>query len=72
MGPSSKAGTCTFPSTRNHIRAVAHPSRRPLRGLLMMRSVLLKQDNLMLRSAPLEYLGVNSARVSKHGPQARP
>jgi hypothetical protein len=29
-----------------------------------MRSNLLKQKHLMLRSAPLEYLGVNSARVS--------
>jgi hypothetical protein len=29
-----------------------------------MRSILLKQQHLMLRSAPLEYLGVNSTRVS--------
>src|SRR5712672_2865304 len=47
---------------------VAHPSRRPLRGLLRMRSVLLKQSSLMLRSASA-HSDAPSARVSKHGPQ---
>jgi hypothetical protein len=31
--------------------------------------VLALQNNLILRSAPLEYLGVNSVRVSKDGQQ---
>lgn len=34
----------------------AHPSRRPLRGLLRMRSNLLKHNNLMLRSERRERL----------------
>ena len=32
--------------------------------LTRMRSILLKQQHLMLRSARLEYLGANSTRVS--------
>src|SRR5712672_4874619 len=34
----------------SQIGIAAHPSRRPLRGLLRMRSSLLKHNNLMLRS----------------------
>src|SRR6266436_10418571 len=37
-------------------RYCAHPSRRPLRGLLRMRSNLLKHKNLMLRSEHRERL----------------
>src|SRR5712672_679422 len=38
------------------IGIAAHPSRRPLRGLLRMRSNLLKHNNLMLRSERRERL----------------
>jgi hypothetical protein len=37
-------------------RYCGHPSRRPLRGLLRMRSNLLKHNNLMLRSERRERL----------------
>jgi hypothetical protein len=42
-------------------RYCGHPSRRPLRGLLRMRSDLLKHDNLMLRSERRERLEVSTA-----------
>src|SRR5450756_1291289 len=41
---------------RPTIGIAAHPSRRPLRGLLRMRSSLLKHHNLMLRSERRERL----------------
>src|SRR5467141_4219491 len=40
----------------SQIGIAAHPSRRPLRGLLRMRSNLLKHNNLMLRSERRERL----------------
>src|SRR6266568_8100507 len=40
----------------SQIGVAAHPSRRPLRGLLRMRSNLLKHNNLMLRSERRERL----------------
>jgi MFS family permease len=40
----------------SQIGIAAHPSRRPLRGLLRMRSSLLKHNNLMLRSERRERL----------------
>jgi hypothetical protein len=43
-----------YPDSQTGI--AAHPSRRPLRGLLRMRSNLLKQNNLMLRSERRERL----------------
>src|SRR5882762_9415967 len=41
---------------KSQIGIAAHPSRRPLRGLLRMRSSLLKHNNLMLRSERRERL----------------
>jgi len=40
----------------SQIGIAVHPSRRPLRGLLRMRSNLLKHNNLMLRSERRERL----------------
>ena len=40
----------------SQIGIAAHPSRRPLRGLLRMRSNSLKHNNLMLRSERRERL----------------
>src|SRR5712672_4373660 len=48
----------------SQIGIAAHPSRRPLRGLLRMRSNLLKHNNLMLRSERRERLEAWAARDS--------
>src|SRR5450631_1682203 len=50
----SVASETWYPESQTCI--AAHPSRRPLRGLLRMRSNLLKHNNLMLRSELRERL----------------
>ncbi len=49
---TSLDGEYPVPGTIN--RYCGHPSRRPLRGLLRMKSLVLKQNNLMPRSERLE------------------
>jgi hypothetical protein len=48
----------------SQIDIAAHPSRRPLRGLLRMRFNLLKHNNLMLRSERRERLEAWAANDS--------
>src|ERR1700704_2682375 len=58
MSTSDKAAGSAIASLVPGItnRYCSHPSRRPLRGLLRMRSNLLKHNNLMLRSERRERL----------------
>src|SRR5882724_137430 len=59
----------------SQIGIAAHPSRRPLRGLLRMRSNLLKHNNLMLRSERRERLeawAASDSHISQYSARFRP
>ena len=64
--PVEGTAACSTRTARTGIqnRYCSHPSRRPLRGLLRMRSSLLQHNDLMLWSERSERLEAWTARVS--------